>query len=75
MQELDLSLPSAEYRVTFSDETVTLLSVHSNESLEGSLDEMLQASGKAPEKVSSVKLSVELRRTFHLEEEHAEHLG
>ena len=71
MQELKLSLPSAEYRVTFSDETVTLLSVHPNESLEGSLEEMIEASGARPEEVSSV----ELVRTFDLEKEHPEHLG
>lgn len=71
MQELKLSLPSAEYRVTFSDETVTLLSVHPNESLEGSLEEMIEASGARPEEVSSV----ELVRTFDLEKENPEHLG
>jgi hypothetical protein len=71
MQELKLSLPSAEYRVTFSDETVTLLSVHPNESLEESLEEMIEASGARPEEVSSV----ELVRTFDLEKENPEHLG
>lgn len=55
MQELKLSLPSAEYRVTFSDETVTLLSVHPDESLEESLEEMIEASGARPEEVSSVE--------------------
>jgi hypothetical protein len=68
MQELEISLPSTEYKVTFSDETVTLLSVHPNESLEESLTEMLQASGKAAEAVSSI----ELLQTFNLEEEHSE---
>lgn len=67
MQELDVSLPSAEHKVTFSDETVTLLSVHPDESLEGSLKEMLQASGRSAGEVSSV----EMLRTFDLEEEHA----
>ena len=71
MQELKLSLPSAEYRVTFSDETVTLLSVHPDESLEESLEEMIEASGARPEEVSSV----ELVRTFDLEKENPEHLG
>jgi hypothetical protein len=71
MQELKLSLPSAEYRVTFSDETVTLLSVHPNESLEESLEEMIEASGARPEEVSSG----ELVRTFDLEKENPEHLG
>ena len=71
MQELKLSLPSAEYRVTFSDETVTLLSVHPNESLEELLEEMIEASGARPEEVSSV----ELVRTFDLEKENPEHLG
>ena len=71
MQELKLSLPSAEYRVTFSDETVTLLPVHPNESLEESLEEMIEASGARPEEVSSV----ELVRTFDLEKENPEHLG
>ena len=71
MQELKLSLPSAEYRFTFSDEKVTLLSVHPNESLEGSLEEMIEASGARPEEVSSV----ELVRTFDLEKENPEHLG
>ena len=71
MQELKLSLPSAEYRVTFSDETVTLLAVHPNESLEESLEEMIEASGARPEEVSSV----ELVRTFDLEKENPEHLG
>jgi hypothetical protein len=71
MQDADISLPSAEYEVTFSDETVTLLSVHPNESLEGAIEEMIEASGKAPEEVSSV----ELRRTYNLEEEHPELLG
>lgn len=68
MEALEIPLPSAEYKVTFSDETVTLLSVHPNESLEESLTEMLQASGKAAKAVSSI----ELLRTFDLEEEHSE---
>jgi hypothetical protein len=71
MQELKLSLPSAEYRVTFSDEMVTLLSIHPNEPLEESLEEMIEASGARPEEVSSV----ELVRTFDLEKENPEHLG
>lgn len=71
LEELDVSLPSAEYKVTFSDETVTLLSVHPGESLEESLSEMLTAGGISPADVSSV----ELERTFDLEEEHPELLG
>lgn len=70
MQEQDLSLPSAEYKVTFSDETVTPVSVHPDESLEKSLGEMLGASGKTAEAVASV----ELLRTYNLETEHPEYL-
>mgnify|MGYP006447265717 CR=1 FL=1 len=68
LEELDVSLPSAEYKITFSDETVTLLSVHPGESLEESLSEMLTSAGSSPADVSSV----ELNRTFDLEKEHPE---
>mgnify|MGYP006299920407 FL=1 len=68
MQELEISLPSAEYKVTFSDEPVMPLSVHPNESLEASLVEMVEASGKSVQEISSVKLE----RTFDLQDEHPE---
>ena len=50
----ELNLPSAEYRAAFSDGSVTLLSAHSDEMPEGSLEEMLQAAGIAKTEVSSV---------------------
>ena len=62
------SLPSAEYKVTFTDFTVTLLAVHPHQSLEASLEEMLQAAGSALEEVASVTLY----RTYLLEEEFGE---
>ena len=36
-------LPSTEYKVTFGDGSVSVLSVHPDETLEGALAEMLQA--------------------------------
>lgn len=64
----ELNLPSAEYKVAFSDGSVTLLSVHPDETLEGSLEEMLQAAGIAKVEVSSVQFE----RAFTLEEQHSE---
>lgn len=42
------ALPSAEYKVTFADGSVSALSVHSDETLEGTLAEMLRASRGGP---------------------------
>jgi len=64
----ELNLPSAEYKVTLSDGSVTLISVHSDETLEGSLDEMLQSAGIAKAEVSSVQFE----RAFALAEQHSE---
>lgn len=63
-----LNLPSAEYKVTLSDGSATLISVHSDETLGGSLDEMPQAAGIAKAEVSSVQFE----RAFALEEQHSE---
>jgi hypothetical protein len=68
LEKLDASLPSVEYKVTFSDGSVTPLSVHPGESLMESLSGMLTSAGTNPTEVSSV----EINRTFDLEEEHPE---
>lgn len=64
----------AKYRVTSSDETVTLLSVYPNESLEGSIGEVLPASGTSAGEVSSIELPhmFDLETEVDLETEHAE---
>ncbi|HIG74803.1 MAG TPA: hypothetical protein EYQ24_09590 [Bacteroidetes bacterium] len=49
MSELQTSvlLPSTEYKATFCDGSVSILSVHPDESLKSALDEMLQAASGA----------------------------
>ncbi|GAB5550165.1 MAG: hypothetical protein SangKO_099250 [Sandaracinaceae bacterium] len=60
-----LSLPSTEYKITFRDGSISLLDVHPDQTLDGSLEEMLRAAGSADEEVASV----ELIRAFVLDEE------
>lgn len=63
-------LPSTEYKVTFGDGSISVLSVHPNESLESALEEMLQAmsgGANAPAADEEVR-SVELIGTLSLDE-------
>ena len=59
-------LPSTEYKVTFADGAVSVVSVHPDESLEGSLSELLQEPRATPSEVTSV----ELLRAYSLEDEY-----
>jgi hypothetical protein len=60
-----LTLPSCEYKITFTDQTVTLISVHQDETLESVVREFLEASGTEAHEMEEV----EFYRTFDLVDE------
>ena len=53
---LPADLPFTEFKVTFDDGSVATVSVAPDQTLEHSLEEMLQAAGATAEEVKSVEL-------------------